>query len=121
MDSLHLYCPLDIVTDYNTLALFARRQFNPPVYDLATRTLGAYLWRSTFQRRIIKYWQYGLHPFPRDFELLIRKQEAQPKTQKASKRKKQKKRKKTNVKNKKKQKKTKKTKKIKTKKNKKNK
>ena len=111
MDSLHLYCPLDIVTDYNALALFARRQFNPPVYDLATRTLGAYLWRSTFQRRIIKYWQYGLHPFPRDFELLIRKQEAQTKTQKASKRKKQKKTKKNKREKQKKTKKTKKTKK----------
>ena len=108
MDSLHLYCPLDIVTDYNALALFARRQFNPPVYDLATHTRGAYIWRSTFQRRIIKY---GLHPLPRDFKLLIRKQEAQTKTQKASKRKKTKKRKKINLKNVKKRLKTKKTKK----------
>ena len=73
MDSFLLYCPLIIATDYYAPAVFVQRQFNPPVYDLATHTRGAYIWRSTFLRRIVKY---GLHQFPRDFKLLIRKQEA---------------------------------------------
>ena len=88
MNYCHLYCPLVITADYNALALFARRQYNQPVYDLATHTRGVCICRSNFQRRILKC---GLHPFPGDSKLIIRKQKSHKNTQKASKRKKQKK------------------------------
>ena len=71
MNYCHLYCPLVITADYNALALFARRQYNQPVYDLATHTRGVCICRSTFQRRILKC---GLYPFPCDSKLIIRKE-----------------------------------------------